>query len=252
MSLTETMNIVEPNSHASPAPEPIASWGHFIGFLLIMAGTAALGFRAQSAAGASTAGASAGDLASHSKAISVYLVAGLMDWALLYYCWAGVRKHGGNLFSLTGGRWKTWRSLANDVAVTIPFWVLWEGAAYGVNRILGPSTAKTVDSLLPHSLFEVVLWIAVSITAGFCEEIAFRGYLQRQFHALTANLPAAVIAQALVFGLAHSYQGWKSVVVITVLGVLYGVLAAWRRNLRVNIVSHAATDIWEGWLKQII
>ena len=247
---TETMNIVDSNSN--PAPEPIASWGHFIGFLLIMAGTAALGFQAQRAAGASPAGASAGDLASHSKAISVYLVAGIMDWALLYYCWVGVHKRRGNLFSLTGGRWKTWRSLANDIAVTVPFWALWEATAYGVHWILGPSTAKTVDSLLPHSLLEVVLWIAVSITAGFCEEIVFRGYVQRQFHALTANLPVAVIAQALVFGVAHSYQGWKAVVVIVVLGVLYGVLAAWRRNLRVNIVSHAATDIWEGWLKQVI
>jgi membrane protease YdiL (CAAX protease family) len=52
-----------------------------------------------------------------------------------------------------------------------------------------------------------------------------------------------------VFGLAHAYQGWKAVVVISVLGVLYGLLAAWRRNLRANIVAHAASDIWEGWLK---
>jgi len=56
----------------------------------------------------------------------------------------------------------------------------------------------------------------------------------------------------LVFGVAHSYQGWKSVVVISVLGVLYGMLAAWRGNLRANIISHASSDIWEGWLKQII
>jgi hypothetical protein len=49
----------------------------------------------------------------------------------------------------------------------------------------------------------------------------------------------AVIAQALVFGLAHGYQGWKAVIVISVLGVMYGLLAAWRRNLRANIMAHA-------------
>ncbi|MFZ3266457.1 MAG: CPBP family intramembrane glutamic endopeptidase [Terriglobales bacterium] len=234
----------------SPAPErpkQIASWVHLAGFLLIMAGTAAMGFRAQQAG--SGGAATAGQLASHSKAIYFYLVAGLMDWALLYYCWVGVHRRGGKLDTLSGGRWTSWSSLATDMAIAVPFWVLWEGAARAVNWALGPSNAKTVDSLLPHSLLEILVWIAVSITAGFCEEIAFRGYLQRQLHALSGNIGVAVIAQAFVFGVAHGYQGWKAVIVISVLGVLYGVLAAWRRNLRANVMAHAASDIWEGWLK---
>jgi membrane protease YdiL (CAAX protease family) len=138
------------------------------------------------------------------------------------------------------------------VAIAVPFWALWEGAAYAVNWVLGPRSGKTVDSLLPQSVLEIVLWIAVSITAGFCEELAFRGYLQKQFHAASGSIALAVLAQALVFGMAHAYQGWKAVIVISVLGALYGVLAAWRRNLRINIVAHAATDIWEGWLKFLV
>jgi membrane protease YdiL (CAAX protease family) len=63
---------------------------------------------------------------------------------------------------------------------------------------------------------------------------------------------AAVILQGVLFGLMHSYQGWKQVIVITALGVLYGALAAWRRNLRANIISHAWSDLWEGWLKQLV
>jgi Type II CAAX prenyl endopeptidase Rce1-like len=55
--------------------------------------------------------------------------------------------------------------------------------------------------------------------------------------------------ERLIFGLAHSYQGWKAVLVISVLGMLYGVLAALRGNLRANIIAHASTDIFEGWLK---
>jgi membrane protease YdiL (CAAX protease family) len=239
-------------AQAREKPEQVASWVHFLGFLLIMAGTAALGFRAQHAAGGSGGGATAGQLAEHGKAIYIYLAAGLMDWALFYYCWVGVHRRGGNLGTLSGGRWKSWNALATDVAIVLPFWALWEGAAYAVNWILGPSSAKSVASLLPRSLAEVLLWIAVSITAGFCEEIAFRGYLQRQFHAMSGNIGVAVIAQALVFGLAHGYQGWKAVIVISVLGVLYGVLAAWRRNLRANVIAHSASDIWEGWLKQVI
>src|ERR1700722_16127640 len=139
----------------SGRPRQIASWMHFAGFLLFMAGTAALGFRAQ---GAATGGATAGQLTSHSKAIYVYLVAGLMDWALLCYCWTGVHHYGGNLATLSGGRWMSWKALAVDVAIAVPFWVLWEAVADAVHRILGSSNAKSVDDLLPRSLVEILIW----------------------------------------------------------------------------------------------
>jgi hypothetical protein len=116
----------------------------------------------------------------------------------------------------------------------------------------GSGSAKTVDSLLPRSLLEILIWIATSITAGICEEMVFRGYLQRQLHALSGSVVVAVLGQGLVFGLFHSYQGWRNVAVISVLGVLYGALAAWRGNLRINIVAHAWTDLWEGWLKFVV
>jgi uncharacterized protein len=105
---------------------------------------------------------------------------------------------------------------------------------------------------LPQSFLEVLVWIATCATAGICEEMVFRGYLQHQLHAFTGSLFTAVIAQGIIFGLFHAYQGWKSVTVISVLGILYGILAAWRRNLRVNIISHAWSDFWEGWLKFLI
>jgi hypothetical protein len=40
--------------------------------------------------------------------------------------------------------------------------------------------------------------------------------------------------------------------VISVLGVLYGMLAAWRRNLGANIIAHAWSDVWEGWFKFVV
>jgi hypothetical protein len=47
----------------------------------------------------------------------------------------------------------------------------------------------------------------VAITAGICEEIVYRGYLQRQLSAFTGSLPIAVCLQAAIFGAAHLYQG---------------------------------------------
>jgi uncharacterized protein len=96
-----------------------------------------------------------------------------------------------------------------------------------------------------------MLWILRSISAGIGEEIVFRGDLQKQFQAATGSIAAAVILQGAIFGLAHTYQGWKQVIVIAVLGTLYGALAAWRRNLRANMLAHAWSDIFEGWMRSI-
>jgi len=236
------------STESNKKPTQIASWIHLVGFLLIGVCVASSGALLQQAGG----GPANGQLASHSIAIHVYLAVLVMDWALFYYCWAGVHRGGGSLWSLSGGRWTSWKSVATDIGIVLPFWVLWEGAAYATSRFLGPSTAKTVDSLLPESLLEVTVWIATAITAGICEEMVFRGYLLRQLHALGGSIALAVAGQGVVFGLFHWYQGWKSVVVISVLGILYGLLAAWRKNLRANIVAHAWSDIWEGWLKFLI
>ena len=243
----------ENDAAAASIPQPqIASWMHLAGFSLITACVVGFGLFAQHTPAGNGAAVSERQFAPHSQALSIYLVAMLMDWALLYYCWSGVHGRGGTLATLSGGRWTSWRSVGADLCIALPFWVLWEAAAYGVGRLMGPSNAKSVYNLLPKSAPEVLIWIGTSITAGICEEMVFRGYLQRQFRALTGSVVSAVLIQAALFGLFHSYQGLKNVVLITVLGVLYGALAAWRGNVRINIVAHAWSDIWEGWLKFIV
>ena len=246
MSTTEDIQLDET---ATRGVRQIASWGHLAGYLLINAAIVVWGFHVQKVG---QGHAAAGQIADHSQAMKNYLIDILADCALLYYCWAGVRWHGGNLEKLSGGRWRSWRSVAADVAIALPFWVLWEATAYGVHLLLGQDTARSVAALLPLSVPEILVWIMVSITAGFTEELQSRGYLQQQFHALSGSIVVAVLGQAMVFGLMHSYQGWKQVMVISVLGVLYGALAAWRRNLRANMIAHAWSDVWEGWLKMVV
>jgi hypothetical protein len=92
------------NPEVRQRPPQIASWKHLVGFLLIGAGLVALGLLAQHAPTGGSAGTSTGQIGRHSQAIHIYLVAILMDWGLLYYCWAGVHRRGGNLRTLSGGR----------------------------------------------------------------------------------------------------------------------------------------------------
>ncbi|HYM12233.1 MAG TPA: CPBP family intramembrane glutamic endopeptidase [Bryobacterales bacterium] len=185
----------------------------------------------------------------HQGLVPLYVSLIVLEWALVRYVWAGVRKQGGGLFELIGGRWSTAKTALLDFAIALPFWVVWEATARLVHALLGRSEAKSIDVLLPKGATEVALWFALSASAGVCEEIVFRGYFQKQFRALTGSVAAAVLLQAIVFGAAHAYQGLKQVSVITVLGVLYGLLAEWCRTLRPGMLAHAWSDIYGGYLK---
>jgi membrane protease YdiL (CAAX protease family) len=179
-------------------------------------------------------------------AIPVYIIGIASTWALFGYCSLGVRRHGG-IWALAGGRWTSWKSVGTDLAIMVPFWLILMAGAAGVLWLLGAPSARS-PLPLPQSALEFVVWICVSATAGICEEMIFRGYLQRQLHALSGNLGVAIVAQAVLFGLGHADQGWNNVSAIGVMGLLFGALAAWRRNLRVNILAHAWTDAFAGWL----
>ena len=185
----------------------------------------------------------------HAAIIRGYLLSIFYEWGMASWAWGGVRFKDGHLRELTGGRWTSWRSLATDVAIAVPFWGVWELTAWLVHLAVDRVQTPTTPYHSPSGLVEVFLWILLSVSAGICEEIVFRGYLQQQFRAATRSVAVAVILQGLAFGLVHAYQGWKQVMVIAPLGILYGALVAWRRNLRASMIAHAWSDLFEGWLR---
>jgi membrane protease YdiL (CAAX protease family) len=238
-----------PATPAQPRPlrRLIASPWHTLSILLIFA---YLGFRTGMPS-STVAPESAHLNASHSALLLKYGLLILSEWGMAYWAWVGVHWRGGTLRDLTGGRWTNWRSVATDVAIAIPFWVVWELTAWLVHWILQRVPSAHASYQPPKGVTEVVMWILLSISAGIGEEIVFRGYMQKQFQAATGSIVAAVMLQGAIFGLAHTYQGWKQTIVIAVLGILYGILAAGRRNLRANMLAHAWSDVFEGWLRSL-
>ena len=236
------------SSSATPAPTPaarklIAPWYHTLIFLVILAALAWWGTHVNHASPTS-----AGDGERYSQAWS-YLTNIGGEWLMILFIWAGVNDRQG-LRGLTGGRWNSWRQVAIDFAIAAPFWVLWTATARFTWFLIGPPHGPRGPlTFPPQGLVDIAAWLAVSATAGFCEEIMYRGYLQQQLQAVTGNAAVAIAAQAVLFGLGHTYQGWKPVFVISILGLLYGLLAYWRRNLRSAMISHAWSDMFEGYIK---
>jgi len=235
--------------------EPVASYGHTFGLLVILCAVFAISFALQYGPSASHTGVTQpapGLQPIHRRIIPGFIESLIFDWGILCYVWAGVRSRGGSLLKLSGRHWASVGDVLKDLAIAAPFWVIWKATAIAAFAVLArffPAPTGPHDETFPvRGLLEITVWIAVSLSAGFCEELIFRGYLQRQFSALTGRLWLGILLQGIVFGLIHP-RGWKAVVVISILGVLYGGLAAWRENLRPAILSHGWSDLWEGWLK---
>lgn len=190
--------------------------------------------------------ANPGALQQHPRMWPVYLSLIAMEWALVWYVWRGVRRTGTRLRDLIGGRWASAKDVLVDAILACGLWALWVGVTTAWEKWLGASHAASIRTFLPERMPEILLWIAVSISAGICEEIVFRGYLQQQCRALTHSGFVAVFLQAVLFGISHGYQGVEATIKIAIYGALFGLLALWRKSLRPGMVAHAWSDIFSG------
>ncbi len=185
-------------------------------------------------------------LQQHTNVVPLYLSLLAMECALFLFVRKGIYAAGFPMRQLVGGRWASARAVVIDFSLALAIWALWSLVQLLWNHWSGPNHAASIQVLLPQGALEKVLWIAVSISAGVCEELAFRGYLQRQFAAITRSRATALLLQAALFGISHGYQGIEACARIAVFGLVFGGLALWRNSLRPGMVAHAWGDIASG------
>jgi membrane protease YdiL (CAAX protease family) len=101
--------------------------------------------------------------------------------------------------------------------------------------------------LLPRTPDERAGFTAVSVTAGVCEELLYRGWMIGWL-APWLGVPAAAVTSLAVFGAAHSYAGRANALKATGLGALFTVLYLASGSLWVPIALHALIDINMGHL----
>jgi hypothetical protein len=103
----------------------------------------------------------------------------------------------------------------------------------------------SVEGLLPRTPVELRLFLAVSLAAGVCEEIVYRGYLLAYLDSLVG--PAgAVLGSTLLFGLAHAYQGAAGIVRTGVVGLVLAGAYVVTGNLLAPVVLHVVIDVTSG------
>jgi len=105
-------------------------------------------------------------------------------------------------------------------------------------------------ALLPRTGMELGWMFALSLTAGFVEELLFRGYVVAAMAPWWTWWGAAAFSVA-AFGVLHAYQGRAGIVRTAAVGAALTLLVAATRSLIPAMVLHALADIASGtagWL----
>jgi len=104
---------------------------------------------------------------------------------------------------------------------------------------------STTPELLPRTTQELRLYLFMSLCAGICEEILFRGYLI-WYLSIIFNTSMAVVLSSLIFGIGHAYQGLKGIFIITPIGLIFAMLFLWSGSIWAPVILHIGIDGWSG------
>jgi membrane protease YdiL (CAAX protease family) len=100
--------------------------------------------------------------------------------------------------------------------------------------------------LLPHTRREERGFAALSVTAGVCEEVVYRGFLIAYIAGL--GLATAIVLSTLAFGLAHAYMGKVAAIRAGLIGLVVAGLYWLTGSLWASMLLHATADITSGFM----
>lgn len=127
---------------------------------------------------------------------------------------------------------------AGGLAISYGFRAL--GARFGWEE------TALVHAVMPVTRGEKVLFAALSLAAGACEEIVFRGFAPLFVLPWFGHYMLAAVPISLIFGILHAYQGVHGMVRTGLTGLLLAAGAAWTGSLLPSMLAHAALNLLIG------
>jgi membrane protease YdiL (CAAX protease family) len=180
----------------------------------------------------------------------VYRFGVASEWALALIVIAGwivLRRPWSSLGLVSPAGWR----VAVSLVLVLPLaWMIWKQ-----RRVFATASPKLLDKLrpklghytfmLPHDRAEYRWFNAVSVTAGFCEELLYRGFLTWVLRPWLGVWGAWAVSSAL-FGAAHAYLGREGIVKSTIGGVVFGGIAVLTGSIVPGMIVHALVDLQSG------
>jgi CAAX protease family protein len=183
---------------------------------------------------------------------NAYLETLVIEWALflsVIILWSAGNRSYADLGLRTG--WNLRFSIALLITVAIcAFLILqWFQVRKSIGRI--PDSLKNqvdpISEVIPQTYVERKLFVLVSLTAGICEEVLYRGFLIWYIDAF-AGLTVAALVSIVISGLGHSYQGVKSMFKTMIMGAVLVALYLISSSLICSMILHAITNITGGFI----
>ena len=173
--------------------------------------------------------------------VVVRFIAVIIEWGLFFVAYRGIVVSGLRFPDVIGKHWSSrsgfWKDFKDSLLVIFIICV----STFLLVR-LSPFTPSHTAPAKTGLQYLVTLLMAV--TAGYTEEVIFRGFLLRQFQILTRNLGVAVLLQAILFSLAHG--GNQSVTQYLKHGFsacVFAYLSISRKSLWPAILAHVVLDV---------
>ncbi len=142
---------------------------------------------------------------------------------------------------------------------TVPFWAVGIFAAYVVMQAVGPMLVSRFielpapdlsrhDHLAGNLGAAITMALVLPFTASIPEEIIYRGFLMHRlttiFGAGSGGAALSVAAQSLAFGSVHLGWGLGGVIVMTMMGAVWGTaFLLCGRNLWIVILAHTLAHL---------
>ena len=163
---------------------------------------------------------------------------GVALWLFEARAWQAIR------FAVPHG-WRLWVAVGLVCALAIAY----AKTIVRVARSTRPRRIKfghpDAEKLAPRTSTELSWWVAASLSAGFCEEFIFRGYLIWAFQSVLGLWGAAAFS-VVVFAAGHSYQGIKGFFASGAIGIFLTLVVLISGSLWPAIALHALVDIGQG------
>jgi membrane protease YdiL (CAAX protease family) len=146
--------------------------------------------------------------------------------------------------------WSAWMGIAlAAIGLTYMFFVLRTTKSNNEQRssIYSKLKDSNVSLYLPHTKNDFIWFVFVSISAGICEELLFRGFLIWYINEFS-SIVFAVILSSVLFAFAHAYQGWKGVLQSGAAGLILAIIYVFTDTLWIPIALHIVVDMYSGML----
>lgn len=117
--------------------------------------------------------------------------------------------------------------------------------AHAVSGVNHAAASEPSSVVAPATTGERVFWVFMSFTAGFCEELVYRGFSIRALQGSNMRTWLAVGLATLAFVLMHgiSVIRLSPFVTIYIAGLLFSALFLWRRSLVPGVCLHTLIDL---------